>query len=87
MVAPPTYVTCQVGNTVVDVVDLYRDPDMNAAQYLPPSTTSPVTSVTVTLMTRMTGDYQCTVSVFRANMIGATNAIIDATSATVPVTG
>ena len=71
-VAPPTYVTCQVGNTPVDVVVVSRE--VTAGQYLPPNTTSPVTSVNVTLRTRQAGNYQCTVSVFRASGSNVTNA-------------
>ena len=75
-VAPPTYVTCQVGSTPVDVADLSRE--VTAGEYLPPSTASPVTNVTVTLRTRQAGNYTCTVSVFRAsgsNLPDATTSI------------
>ena len=71
-VAPPTYVTCQVDNTPVDVAILSRE--VTAGEYLPPSTASPVTNVSVTLRTRQAGNYQCTVSVFRANGDNLTNA-------------
>ena len=81
MVAPPTYVTCQVGITPVDVAVLSRE--VTAGEYLPPSTASPVTDVTVTLRTRQAGDYQCTVSVFRSSGSNLT----DATSNSMPVTG
>ena len=90
-VAPPTYVTCSLdnnpfdSNTPVDVADLSRQ--VVAGQYLPPSTASPVTTVTVTLRTRQTGNYWCTVSVFRASMVDTTNDLTDVTSATVFVTG
>ena len=70
-IAPPTYVTCQVNNTPVDVAVLSRE--MTAGEYLPPSTASPVTRVTVTLRTRQAGNYKCTVSVFRANGDNLTN--------------
>ena len=70
-VAPPTYVTCQVDSTPVDVAVLSRE--VIAGEYLPPSTTSPVTNVTVTLRTRQAGNYQCTVSVFRASGSNLTN--------------
>ena len=67
IIAPPTYVTCQVDNTPVDVVDLSRE--VTAGLYIPSGAgaTSPMTSVNVTLRTREAGDYQCTVSVFRAS--------------------
>ena len=74
-VAPPTNVTCQVDGTPVDVADLSRE--VISAQYLPPNTASPKTSVTVTLRTRQAGNYQCTVSVFRAS---GNNLVSDATS-------
>ena len=64
-VSPPTYVTCQVDNTPVDVATLSRE--VTAGEYQPPSTASPVTNVNVTLRTRQAGYYQCTVSVFRAS--------------------
>ena len=87
MVAPPTNVTCQVGNTPVDVAVLSRK--VTSGQYLPPSTTSPVTSVTVTLRTRQAGNYQCNVSVFRSSMVhvDTTESLTDATSDSVSVTG
>ena len=64
-VAPPTYVTCQVQSTPVDVAALSRE--VTAREYVPPNTSSPVTNVNVTLRTRQAGNYQCTVSVFRAS--------------------
>ena len=85
MVAPPTYVSCQVDGISVDVAALSRE--VTAGQYLPSNTTSPVTDVTVTLRTRQAGEYQCTVSVFRASMTASTNNFTNVTSATVPVTG
>ena len=85
MVAPPTYVTCQVDATPVEVVDLFRE--VTAGLYDPSSTASPVTSVTVTLRTRQAGNYNCTVSVYRASMVATTNALTDATSNSVPVIG
>ena len=80
-VAPPTYVTCQVGSTPVDVADLSRE--VTAGQYLPPNTTSPVTNVTVTLRTRQAGNYQCTVSVFRASG----NDLANATTSPISISG
>ena len=71
-VVPPTYVTCQVDSTTVDVADLSRE--VIAGEYLPPSTASPVTCVAVTLRTRQAGNYTCTVSVFRASGNNLTNA-------------
>ena len=65
VVAPPTFVTCQVDSTPVDVAVLSCE--VTAGQYLPPNTTSPLTNVTVTLRTRQAGSYQCTVSVYRAS--------------------
>ena len=64
MVTPPTNVICQVDSTPVDVTDLSRQ--VTSGEYNPPSTDSPVTSVTVTLKTKQAGNYQCTVSVYRA---------------------
>ena len=64
-VTPPTYVTCEVDNTPVDVTDLSRQ--VTSGEYNPPSTDSPVISVTVTMRTRQAGNYQCIVSVFRAS--------------------
>ena len=71
MVAPPTYVTCQVGSNPLDVAPLTRE--VTAGLYSPPSTASPVTNVTVTLRTRQAGNYQCIVSVFRASGDNLTN--------------
>ena len=81
MVVPPTYVTCRVDGTPVDVVDLFRE--VLASEYYPSSTASPATDVTVTLRTRQAGNYQCTVSVYRASGYN----LSDALSAPVPVTG
>ena len=64
-VPPPTYVTCQVDNTPVDIAVLSRE--VTAGEYLPPNTASPVTNVNVALRTRQVGSYQCTISVFRAS--------------------
>ena len=80
-IAPPTYVTCQVGNTSVDVSTLSRE--VTASEYLPPSTDSPVTNVTITLRTRQAGNYQCTVSVFRASGDNLT----DIQTPPIPITG
>ena len=85
MVAPPTYVTCQVDGTPVDVVDVFRE--VTAGLYDSSSTASPVTNVTVTLRTRQAGNYRCTVSVYRASMTAYTNNLTDATSSSVLVTG
>ena len=88
MVAPPTYVTCQVDATPVDVVDLFREVHTtDDREYFRDSTTSPVTNVTVTLRTRQAGNYQCTVSVYRASMTFYINALTDATTSSVFVTG
>ena len=81
IIAPPTYVACQVDGTPVYVVDLSRR--VTSGEYLPPSTDSPVTNVTVTLRTRQAGNYTCTVSVFRASGSNLTDVISDP----VPVTG
>ena len=78
LVAPPTFVTCEVDGTPVDVADLSRE--VILAQYLPPNTVSPETSVTVTLRTRQAGHYQCTVSVFRASGSNLTSATTSAVS-------
>ena len=80
-VAPPTYVTCQVGSTPVDVAVLSRK--TIATEYLPPSTASPVTNVTLTLRTRQAGNYHCNVSVYRANIV-ATNPVTS--PETLPIT-
>ena len=71
-VAPPTYVTCQVDSTPIDVAILSRE--VTAAEYLPPSIASPVTSVSVTLRSRKAGNYKCTASVFRSNGFNLSNA-------------
>ena len=76
MVAPPTYVTCQVGSIRVNVVDLFRE--VTVGLYSPPSIASPVTNVNVTLGTRQAGDYTCTVSVFRASGSNLTDATTSA---------
>ena len=72
MVAPPTNVTCQVGNTPVDVAVLSRE--VTTGEYQPSSNTLPVTNVNVTLRTRQAGNYQCTVSVYRASGNNLTHA-------------
>ena len=85
-VAPPTYVTCQVDGTPVDVAVLSHE--VAASKYLPPSTASPVTNVTVTLRTRQAGNYQCTVSVFRASMVeGDTNALTSPETSPITILG
>ena len=64
---------CRVDSTPVYISSLSRE--VTAGEYLPPSTASPVTNVTVILRTRQAGNYQCTVSVFRAsggNLMNAT---------------
>ena len=81
MVAPPTTVTCQVGSTPVDVAVLSRE--VTTGEYLPPSTASPVTNVNVTLRTRQAGNYQCTVSVYRANG----NNLTDVTTSPIAISG
>ena len=80
-VAPPTYVFCEVNNTTVDVTVLSRE--VTAGEYLPPNTTSPVTNVNVTLRTRQAGNYQCTVSVFRASG----NNLNDVTTSPISILG
>ena len=86
MVAPPTYVTCQVDSTPVDVAVLSRE--VIAGIYDPTSTASPVTNVTVTLRTRQAGNYQCTVSVFRANMAeGTTNTLTFPETSPITISG
>ena len=81
MIAPPTYVTCQVGNTPVDVAVLSRE--VTAGEYQPSSNTLPVTNVNVTLRTRLAGDYRCTVNVHRASR----NDLNDATTAPISISG
>ena len=85
MVAPPTNVACHVDGTPVDVADLSRE--LSSAQYLPPNTDSPVTSITVTLRIRQAGNYQCTVSVFRASMTDTTKTLTDATTQPISIAG
>ena len=80
-VAPPTNVTCQVGSTPVDVAVLSRE--VTAGEYQPSSNTLPVTNVNVTLRTRQAGNYQCTVSVYRASM----DALTDATALPIAISG
>ena len=84
-IAPPTYVTCQVDGTPVDVADLSRE--VTSALYLLPNTASPVTSVTVTLRTRQAGNYQCTVSVFRASMESSTKNLTNARTSLINISG
>ena len=67
-VAPPTYVTCQIDGSPLDIAQLSRE--VTAGEYSTSGesiASSPVTNVTVTLRTRQAGNYQCTVSVFRAS--------------------
>ena len=73
-IAPPTYVTCQVDSTTVDIAVLSRE--VIAGEYLPTylCSASPVTNVTVALRTRQAGSYRCTVLVFRASGNDLTNA-------------
>ena len=79
-VVPPTYVTCQVDSTPVNVTDLSRE--VTARLYITDEDptdedpTDPVTSVTVTLRTREAGNYQCNVSVFRASGDNLTKATL-----------
>ena len=73
IVAPPTYVTCQVGNTPVSVAVLSRE--VTAGLYSPLNTGSPVTNVTVTLRRRQAGNYTCTVLVYRGSGDNLTTAI------------
>ena len=85
-VAPPTYVTCQVDSTPMDVTVLSHE--VTAGLYSPPKTTSPVTNVTVTLGTRQAGDYQCPVSVFRASMVeGTTNILTSPKTSPITISG
>ena len=82
-VAPPTNFSCQVGSTPVDIAVLSREVTSREYLHVPPSTALPVTNVTVTLRTRQAGNYQCTVSVFRAS---GTN-LTDATTSPISVSG
>ena len=79
--APPTYVTCQVDSTPVNVAILSRE--VTAGEILKSSTSSPVTNVNVTMRTRQAGNYECTVSVFRASGSDLT----DATTSQISVSG
>lgn len=66
IIAPPTYVKCHAGSLPVEIVSISRQ--VTDGVYVPELTaSSPVTLVSVTLRTRQAGDYQCTISVFRAS--------------------
>ena len=68
----------------MDVAVLSRE--VTAGEYNLPFA-SPVTNVTVTLITRQDGNYQCTVSVFRASMTDITDALTNATTSPISISG
>ena len=84
-VAPPTYVTCQVDSTPVDVAVLFRE--VIATEYQPSIFVVPETYVTITLRTKQSGNYQCSVSAYRASMTPTTNALSDATTLPITISG
>ena len=84
-VAPPTYVTCQVGSTPVDVAALFRE--VIATEYQPSIFVVPETYVKVTLRIKQSGNYQCSVSVYRASMTPNTNALTNATTSPITILG
>ena len=84
-VTPPTYVTCQVDSTPVNVTALSRQ--VTSGERIQGTTNSPVTSVTVTLRTRQAGKYQCLVSVFRASILSTTTALSDAPTLQISISG
>ena len=81
--APPTYVTCEVDTTPVDISVLTRE--VTTTEYIPldPKSPLPSTNVTVTLRTRQAGDYHCNVSVFRASG----NNVTDVKTPLISITG
>ena len=84
-VAPPTYVTCQVDSTPVNVAALFRE--VIATEYQPSISVVPETYVTVTLRTNQSGNYQCSVSPYRASVTPGTNALTNATTAPITISG
>ena len=61
---PPTYVTCQVETTQVEIFNLTREVVIN--EYNKSLDLVPQINVSVTLRERMAGNYQCIVTVFRS---------------------
>ena len=84
-VAPPTYVTCKVGSTPVDVAVLFRE--VVATEYQPSIFVIPETYVQVTFRTKQSGNYQCSVSAHRASMTPDTNALTNATTLPITISG
>ena len=84
-VAPPTYVTCQVNSTPMDVAVLFRE--VITTDYQPSIFVVPETYVKVTLRTRQSGNYQCSVSAYRASMTPDTNNLTDATTLPISILG
>ena len=83
-IAPPTYVTCQVEGTSVDIFTISRE--VAASLYAVTNgavTSAPMTIVNVTLRARLAGEYRCTVSVFRASG----NNLTDATTPSINISG
>ena len=84
-VAPPTYVTCQVDSTPVDVVALFRE--VIATEYQPSILAVPETYVTVSLRAKQSGNYQCNISAYRASMTPDTNNLTNATTSPITILG
>ena len=84
-VAPPTYVTCQVDSIPLDVAVLFRE--VIATEYQPSIFVVPETYVKVTLRTKQSGNYQCSVSPHRASMTPTTNALTNATTLPISILG
>lgn len=74
--APPTFVTCQNDGNQVDVVYLSREVGAGVYQTEGATVVSATeTEVTVTVVTREAGGYQCNVSVFRSSGDMLSNAV------------
>ena len=67
----------------MDIAVLSREVTAGLYIYGPSSTALPVTNVNVTLRTRQAGNYQCTVSVFRASG----NNLTDVTTSPINISG
>ena len=68
-IAPPTDVSCQVGGSPVDLSFLSRE--VSQSLYNTSLGVVPFVDVSVTLMTRQAGDYQCIVSIVTENGFNA----------------
>ena len=65
----------------MDIAVLSRE--VTAGEYQPSDNKLPVTNVNVTLRTRQAGNYQCTVSVFRASG----NYVTDTATSLISISG